>query len=123
MKKFLILFVLISISTNVFANEPIEKLSRGFVNIVTAPVEVPREIRAHWIAGSEKTYHVIVWILCGAVKGVVMTPARMASGVWDVVSFPFEIPAKYEPLKKPDFVFQDWPKRQAGVVYKNLGDK
>jgi hypothetical protein len=51
-----------------------------------------------------------------------MTAARVGSGAWDVVTFPIKTPANYEPLLKPDYVFDQWPQRQEGVVYKNLRD-
>lgn len=126
MKK--IMMVLMGVSfifaTNTFAaDNPIQKLERGVVNIVTAPIEIPKEIRAHWIQGSEKTYHIVVWILCGFVKGSVMTTARIGPGAWDVVTFPVRIPKNYESVLKPDYVFDEWPQRKEGVIYKNLGDK
>ncbi len=109
----------IFVSNSFAASEPIHKLGRGITNVVTAPVEIPKEIRAHWIKGSEKTYHILVWIFCGFVKGTVMTTARVGSGVVDIATFPF----KNDALLKPNCVFEDWPKRQEGVIYKNLGDK
>ncbi len=109
----------ICVSNSFAASEAIHKLGRGITNVVTAPVEIPKEIRVHWIKGSEKTYHVLVWIFCGFVKGIVMTTARVGSGVVDIATFPF----KNDALLQPNYVFEDWPKRQAGVSYKNLGDK
>ena len=126
MKKIIVACVGVSIVcvTSAFAaTNPVQKLGRGIVNVVTAPVEIPKEIRAHWIKGSEKTYHIIVWIFCGTVKGVVMTGARIGSGSWDIATAPINIPQDYAPLLKPEYVFDYWPKRQEGVIYKNLGDK
>lgn len=105
------------------ASEPVKKIKRGVVNVVTSPLEIPKEVRSHWIKGSEKTYHILVWIACGVVKGTVMTAARIGSGVWDIVSAPLSVPEDNEPLLKPDYVFEQWPQRQEGVVYKNLGDQ
>lgn len=99
------------------------KFKRGIINIVTSPVEIPREMRAYWIKGSEKTYHISAWLLCGAVKGIVMMPARAVSGIYDVVTFPVDYPRDNQPLLKPGYVFEDWPKRQEGVIYKNIGDE
>ncbi len=110
---------MLSISNSYAANDPIQKVGRGITNVVTAPVEIPREIRAHWIKGSEKTYHILVWIFCGFVKGTVMTTARVGSGVVDIATSPF----KNDALLQPNYVFDDWPKRKEGVVYKQLGDK
>ncbi len=105
--------------TNSFAaNGAIKKLQRGIVNVVTAPVEVPKQIRAYWIAGSEKTMHISPWVFCGLVKGLWMTPLRMGSGLWDTITFPFDTS-----FLKPEYVFDEWPKRKKGVVYKNLWDR
>ncbi len=107
--------------TNSFAaNGAIKKLQRGIVNVVTAPVEVPKQIRAYWIAGSEKTFHISAWVFCGFVKGVWMTPLRMGSGLWDVITCPLDLPGNGGSLVQPEYVFDDWPKRKKGVVYKNL---
>ncbi len=101
------------------ANDSVQKLGRGVTNVLTAPVEIPKEIRAHWIKGSEKTFHIAVWIFCGFVKGTVMTAARAGSGGVDIATSPFKNGA----LLQPNYVFEDWPKRQEGVIYKNLGDR
>ena len=86
------------------------KLYRGVVNVVTAPVEIPKQVRVYWIKGAQKTPHIIVWILSGGVWGTVQAVKRTGSGVWDVVSFPFAKPEKFGPLMKPDFVFDEWPR-------------
>ncbi len=88
---------------------PGRKLLRGVVNIITAPVEIPRQARAYWIEGAYKTDHFLIWAGTGAVYGMVQTVKRAGSGVWDIASFPFEAPGGYEPLLKPDYVFEDWP--------------
>ncbi len=86
---------------------PGNKLYRGVVNIVTAPLEVPKQARAYWIKGAQKTSHILVWIGSGAVWGVIQGIKRVGSGVWDVVTFPLDQPA---PLLKPDYVFDQWPR-------------
>ncbi len=91
-------------------NMPVKKLSRGLVNIVTAPIEIPKQARAYWIKGAQKTPHILAWIGCGVVWGGVQVIKRTGSGIWDVISFPFSKPANYEPLLKPNFVFQEWPR-------------
>ena len=91
-------------------NTPSRKIYRGIINIVTAPVEIPKQARAYWIKGAQKTDHILVWIGSGIAWGTVQGLKRMGSGFWDVVSFPFEKPDNYEPLMKPDFVFEEWPR-------------
>gem|GEM_PF-914933 len=86
-------------------NKPLNKLSRGVVNVATAPVEIPKQVRIYWKEGAQKTPHIIVWILSGFVKGSVNTVTRISSGAWDIVSFPWAVPEDYQPLVKPDYVF------------------
>ena len=113
MKKIMILSVIgcmLAIGP-VHANQgPAKKLVRGVVNIITAPIEVPKQARAYWIKGAQITPHIIAWIGCGTVWGFVQGVKRIGSGVWDVVSFPFDKPAGFAPLLKPDYVFEEWPK-------------
>lgn len=92
---------------------PGKKLLRGVSNIITAPVEVPKQARAYWIVGAQKTDHILVWIGSGAVWGMVQGIKRAGSGFWDIVSFPFAKPADYEPLLKPEYVFDEWPRNPA----------
>ncbi len=113
MKKVLSLSLMISLLciSNVCAeNTPTKKLWRGLVNIVSSPVEIPKQARAYWIEGAQKTDHILVWIASGTVWGMVEGIKRAGSGAWDVVSFPFEKPAGYESLMKPEFVFDEWPR-------------
>ena len=87
--------------------QPGKKLLRGTVNLVTAPLEVPKQTRIYWKKGAEKTDHILVWILSGFIKGSVNTFGRIGSGAWDVVTFPFSMPKDNKPLFEPDYVFDD----------------
>ena len=113
MKKSFIFIIILTLfcASQAFAeSNPGKKLYRGVVNVVTAPVEIPKQARAYWIEGAQKTDHILVWIGSGTVWGMVQTVKRAGSGIWDIVSFPFEKPDQYEPLLKPDFVFDEWPR-------------
>ena len=118
MKKVLIFATVIAVNLTIVAGVcaeslPLKKFSRGAVNVLTSPIEIPKQIRAYWIEGSRHTPHIIVWIFSGAVKGSADAVKRLGSGIWDVVSCPWAVPKDYEPLVKPDFVFENWPSRQA----------
>ncbi len=89
----------------------VEKIKRGVFNIVTSPVEIPKQVRSYWITGSEKTPHILAWIFCGAVKGGVNMISRIGSGVWDIAASGFDVPKGGELLMKPSNVFDEWPKR------------
>lgn len=92
------------------ADNPGKKLVRGFVNIITAPVEIPKQTRAYWITGAQKTPHISASLFAGAVWGVVQGVKRVGSGVWDIVSFPVNQPQEYASLMQPACVFSEWPR-------------
>ena len=106
----LVTVLLLSAPLNVYADGPVHKLTRGIVNVVAAPVEIPKQARAYWIEGAQKTPHILVWIFSGTVWGVVQTVKRAGSGVWDIVSFPIDQPTEYQPLMLPEYPFQEWPR-------------
>jgi putative exosortase-associated protein (TIGR04073 family) len=95
---------------------PIVKLNRGLVNIVTAPIEIPKQTKAYWHEGGKVTTHISFWLFSGMIKGGVNTVTRAASGIWDVATFPFEKPQNYESLIRPDSVFDEWPKPENTTV-------
>ena len=76
------------------------KLTRGVVTVLTSPLEIPKQARIYWKEGAKKIPHVLVWIFCGAVKGMVNMVVRVASGTWDIVTLPIPIPTDYKPLVK-----------------------
>ena len=85
----------------------IQKLKRGIVNVVTAPIEIAKGIDEGWKSSAEESKPTGKGIITGFFKGIVHTVGRMGSGIWDIVSFPFETPANYEPLMKPDYVLDE----------------
>lgn len=112
MKKIIVVIFMMGfmgMSKGEAAQGPLHKIYRGAANIVTAPIEIPKQARAYWIKGAQITPHILVWIGSGAVWGVVQGIKRLGSGVWDVISFPFAVPLQFEPLLKPHYVFEQWP--------------
>ena len=112
MKKYIkltiFLFVILNFTSLSYAHNMGTKLKRGFVNIITAPIEIPKQTSQYWKKGTEKSKHPCIWLFPGFIKGVVNTVGRLGSGLWDVVTFNIEMPAHYEPLMKPDYVLEDW---------------
>jgi len=86
------------------ADNPGDKLSRGVVNIISAPLEIAKQIDKEWKNQTDKTKKVSLGLFGGFFKGITYTVGRMGSGVWDVVTCPFQLPKGYEPLMKPDYV-------------------
>ncbi len=88
------------------ADNPADKLGRGFVNILTAPIEIPKQIDVEWKQHAQEKKNVGIGITAGFIKGLAYTVARLGSGVWDIASFPFKVPENYEPVMKPEFVLE-----------------
>ncbi|MCK5215375.1 MAG: exosortase system-associated protein, TIGR04073 family [Candidatus Omnitrophica bacterium] len=101
-----IIFFLLTPASSFAENSPPRKFNRGVINIVTAPVEIPKQTKAYWHEGGKITAHISFWLFSGMVKGVVNTITRAASGIWDATTFPLEKPGNYESLIKPDSVFE-----------------
>jgi len=79
----------------------VDKLGRGIINVVSATLEIPKQIDAEWKEGENAAGSIIG----GFFKGLVYTVTRVVSGVYDIVTCPINIPQNYEPLVKPEFVF------------------
>ena len=78
------------------------KLGRGVVNVLTSWVEIPRQIAIEW----ERTDPVSGFFV-GGIKGIGWGFARLATGIYEVVTFPFPVPSGYVPLIQPEFVVTD----------------
>lgn len=78
------------------------KLGRGVVNVFTCWVEVPRHIAHEW----ERT-DPVTGIFLGTATGVGWGAARLATGLYETVTFPMPVPANYEPMLLPEFVVSD----------------
>ena len=78
------------------------KFGRGVTNVLTCWVEWPRNVAIEW----EKTDPATGAVL-GTVKGVGWTAARLVSGAYEIVSFPFPVPEDYAAMMEPEFVVTD----------------
>ena len=77
------------------------KLWRGVANIVTSPLEVPKQVYL-----TSKADNIFSGITYGLVKGFCFGTMRFASGVYDTVTFP--IPRYGTLLMEPKYVFEGW---------------
>ena len=82
-------------------NNPLRKLGRGIWNVLTFPFELPNRIDKVWKKGG-----VNEGLTYGFCEGVSMMVARGAAGMFEVATFLFPIPPKYEPfISDPEFFF------------------
>ena len=111
----LVAVMLFSFTSAAYAKDakgPGDKLVRGIANILSGWVEIPQTIDEEWKISKNPA----TGIFAGFFKGLAFTAGRMASGVWDVVTFPAAAPRNYEPLFKPDYVFDRYgPSGTVGV--------
>ena len=81
------------------------KVKRGAINIITAPIEIPKQIKGELKTAEGKPAPAkVVTLLGGTVKGLIWTIGRVGSGLYDVLTFNINLPNDYEPLMKPDYV-------------------
>lgn len=78
------------------------KLGRGVVNVFTCWIEIPKNIAKEW-----SQYDPFTGFILGTCKGFAWGAGRLATGLYDTVTFPLPIPKGYVPLIEPEFVLTD----------------
>ncbi len=80
------------------------KLTRGISNIVTSPIEVPRNVVVQ-----SKESNIIYGMTIGLGKGLVKTLFRFGAGVVETLTFPFNFPDEFkDPIIQPEYVWEEW---------------
>ena len=79
------------------------KLSRGIVNVASSPLEIPKKAYIE-SSRSDQWIETPARLLSGAIIGVGRGVIRAGAGVFDVLTFPFDING-YEPILEPEYVF------------------
>ncbi|MBL7072947.1 MAG: exosortase system-associated protein, TIGR04073 family [Candidatus Omnitrophica bacterium] len=83
----------------VYADGPIEKLGRGVANVLTSIFEIPKGMGD--VANSDGVFAGVTY---GTFKGVINTVKRTLVGGYEIVTFPIPFPNDYGPiLKDPEF--------------------
>lgn len=82
------------------AGKAFTKLTRGFVNVVTGWVEVPK--RVHETSEASGSLAGFTW---GVLRGIGYGFIRTAAGCYELVTFPFPAPPGYESVIEPEYVF------------------
>jgi putative exosortase-associated protein (TIGR04073 family) len=78
------------------------KLGRGFVNVVTGWVEIPKRI----YETSQDQGAAAGWTW-GLLRGLGHGIVRTAAGFYELVTFPFPAPPDYAPVIEPEYVFTE----------------
>jgi putative exosortase-associated protein (TIGR04073 family) len=113
MRTFVLTGMILFLAGSCFAQEgylksrPMQKLKRGVVNVVTAPLEIPKQVKLHWDDSGTNPIEKTAYLFGGLIKGAAYTVGRVGSGLWDIVTLNLDIPGNNEPLVKPDYVWSD----------------
>lgn len=83
------------------------KLLRGAANFCTGWAEFPKQV---YLLTREQGW--LVGMTRGTMEGLGMVGARTVAGAYEVLTFPVPIPPDYQPMLKPDYVWQPEPPRR-----------
>jgi putative exosortase-associated protein (TIGR04073 family) len=93
------------------------KLTRGVTNILTGPVELPKQVILTGRDMGPLGYFVI-----GPLKGVGMTLYRGTIGAVETIFFTVPQPGYYDPTIDPAYVWEGWePKRDTSPIITENG--
>ena len=103
----LLAFALLSAPPLAFAEsmdggKAFSKLTRGFFNIITGWVEIPK--RVHETSQESGAAAGLTW---GVLRGLGHGFIRTAAGFYEFFTFPFPAPPNYEPVIQPEYVFTE----------------
>ena len=88
-----------------WAQDPIHKIGRGLVNVLTGWIEIPKQIHL-----GKQEDNPLVGIGRGALKGAGLTILRAGVGIYEALTFPIPYPKKfaspYEPMELPDYAWE-----------------
>lgn len=82
---------------------PLLKLKRGLANIFTGPVEIPKYMILEAQRVSPEYWSSFAGVFYGPVKGAGVGLFRMASGFYDVLTFPMPFPPDGGSLIQPEY--------------------
>jgi len=88
------------------------KFFRGLTNVVTSPIEIPKQIV---LTGQEMGG--VGYFVIGPFKGILMTVYRATIGVVETAFFTVPQPGYYDSTIEPPYVWQGWePKRDTSPI-------
>jgi putative exosortase-associated protein (TIGR04073 family) len=86
------------------AGKAFTKFTRGFINLVTGWVEIPKRVQeTSYNSGAAAGY---TW---GILRGIGHSFIRTAAGCYELLTFPFPAPPGYEPVIQPEYIFTNEP--------------
>jgi putative exosortase-associated protein (TIGR04073 family) len=116
----LLLAVLLILPVSSFAEQQPEtivekmmvKFTRGLANVVTSPVEIPKQIVL-----TGRDMGTLGYVVIGPLKGIGMTFYRATIGVVETAFFTVPQPGYYDSTIDPPYVWEGWePKRDTSLI-------
>ena len=100
-----ILIGLVGPSASAWAQDPIHKMGRGVVNVLTGWIEIPKQIHL----GSQEE-NPVIGIGAGMLKGAGLTLLRGGVGIYEALTFPIPCPkgyaSPYEGMELNDYAWE-----------------
>jgi putative exosortase-associated protein (TIGR04073 family) len=78
------------------------KFTRGLLNTVFFWAEIPKEVNRDW-----QNVDPLTGVFTGTGKGIYKGAQRFGVGVYEMVTFPLDSPANYQPIVYPETVMED----------------
>lgn len=89
-----------------WAQDPIHKMGRGAVNVLTGWLELPKQF--HMGTQEQNPVAGMCW---GLLKGAGLTVVRAGVGIYEAVTFPLPYPkdyaSPYELMELPDYAWEE----------------
>ena len=97
--------LIVGISSRAWAQDPIHKMGRGVVNVLTGWIEIPKQIHL----GSQEE-NPVVGIGTGVLKGAGLTLLRGGVGIYEALFFAIPYPkdyaSPYEQMEMNDYAWE-----------------
>lgn len=88
-----------------WAQDPIHKMGRGMVNVLTSWIEVPKQLDR-----GRREDNPLAGLSSGILKGVGLTLLRVGVGAYEIVTFPVPYPkafaSPYEQMELQDYAWE-----------------
>lgn len=78
------------------------KFMRGLTNTLFFWAEVPKEINRDW-----QNVDPLTGVVSGTGRGIFKGVQRLGAGIYEMITFPYDAPANYQPVVYPETVWED----------------
>ena len=103
--SFFVIGAILVVPAPAWAQDPIHKVGRGLVNVLTGWIELPKQV-----ALGKQEENPLVGMSMGLVKGAGLTILRGGVGIFEVLTFPLPYPkdfaSPYEQMEMPDYAWE-----------------